>query len=111
MVKLECPLAKTNSIVPPIIEFYKCKGSDIEFDGVHYSCDGAAERHLLQRNTSEVSVFDHDLVRGQGMKSGTFSGSRMMTMSCFARWVRSFALGLTHAKSHVVRARVRPPFR
>ena len=51
MVKLECPLAKTNFVNPPIIEFYKYQSSYTEVHGAPYLCDSAAERDLLQRCT------------------------------------------------------------
>ena len=53
-VKLECPLAKTNFVIPPSIEFYKYKSSDTGVDGAPYLCDSAAEKDLLQRENSKV---------------------------------------------------------
>ena len=58
MVKLECPLAKKNFVVPPIIQFYKYSSSDIGIEPSRaspISCDNTTERYLLQQDTTEVS--------------------------------------------------------
>jgi len=67
MVKLECPLAKTNFVIPPSIEFYKYKSSHTDVHGAPYLCDSAAERDLLQRctggNCENSEVFEIKKVR------------------------------------------------
>ena len=55
MVKLECPLAKKNFVVPPIIQFYKYRSSIDPSRASPFSCDNTTERYLLQEDTIKVS--------------------------------------------------------
>jgi len=69
MVKLECPLAKKNFVVPPIIQFYKYRSSIDPSRASPFSCDNTTERYLLQEGTIKDFVISQVQLNDSGWYS------------------------------------------